>query len=264
MVATTLRIASYNMLADSYIAAGRYPRTEPALLAPATRLPAVVDRVRGLRADIVCLQEVEAHAFALLDKALSAIGFAGMLALKSNGKPDGCAIFLRGDKVRLTRQDTVHFNDQTEDARQSGHLAQIVTVDTDIGPLRIANTHIKWDRDDKPPGEHVGERQIIELLDLCSPPPDVPVIVCGDFNAAPDSRLVLRMLAARFRDAYAAAPQATCNPNGRAKRIDFLFAAPELNCTAEAIPTVGDGTPLPGPGEPSDHLPLCVLVAAGG
>src|SRR5262249_27547845 len=55
----SLRIASYNILADSYIQRTFFPRTPSEILDPSRRYPTLAARVAGLAADVLCLQEVD-------------------------------------------------------------------------------------------------------------------------------------------------------------------------------------------------------------
>jgi endonuclease/exonuclease/phosphatase family metal-dependent hydrolase len=257
-----LRIASYNLLADSYIDRHRYAHVDPARLQPARRHPALLARIEALDADILCLQEVEADVYRRLEAGLAARGYSGLYAAKLHGKPDGCAAFVRRPRVQLRRHSAAYYRDGAGPDGRSGHLALDLRLESDIGPLRVLGTHLKWDTHEGAAGQHVGERQAAELARMLAgaDPRDGPPVVCGDLNATADSRLLASLLGAGLRDPYATAPQPTCNPHQRVKRVDYILLAPGLVGTAEPLPPIGDLTPLPGPGEPSDHLPVSVLV----
>ena len=63
------------------------------------------------------------------------------------------------------------------------------------------------------------------------------------------------MQEAGFRFSHAGCrPVATCNPNRRAKMIDYLFHDGALRAEPFALPAVDDDTPLPSPDQPSDHV----------
>ncbi len=69
------KVASYNILADSYINPAWYPGTDAELLDPAHRHPALVERIARMAADVICLQEVESDVFCrglFLERANSA------------------------------------------------------------------------------------------------------------------------------------------------------------------------------------------------
>jgi endonuclease/exonuclease/phosphatase family metal-dependent hydrolase len=87
-------------------------------------------------------------------------------------------------------------------------------------------------------------------------------VVCGDLNARPDSKLVKRILARGLRDGYAGLGEAfTCNANGEAKRIDFLFHTASLSAVPLPLRTIDDVTVLPSAEEPSDHLAIGAAVS---
>lgn len=248
----TLRIATYNVLADTYVRPAWYPHTPAELLAAGARYDGLIDRVLGLDADVVCMQEVERPFLTALRRRVSPLGYRVELANKAGGRPDGCATISR---LPLADSWFLHYHDDTP---PSGHVALAVSLIQGPRRLTIVNTHVRWNPPDKRSRAHIGVRQLEELVDeLRARGPLDDVIVCGDFNATPDSDVVGRLLAAGFRDAFAALPDAyTCNPNQTAKRIDYLFYGPGLTATPRPLPAIDDHTPLPSRTEPSDHLPV--------
>ena len=75
-------VATWNILATAYIRREFYPKTPRHVLDPAWRVPALVCRAAALAVDILCLQEVEALAFAALQEGLAGAGYTGMHVLK--------------------------------------------------------------------------------------------------------------------------------------------------------------------------------------
>jgi mRNA deadenylase 3'-5' endonuclease subunit Ccr4 len=260
-MALSLSIASYNVLADSYIKPQWYPNVDPEVLRWDRRKFALAERVARLDADIVCLQEVEADAYALLERSLAAKGYNGVYAKKGAGKPDGCAMFFREAGLRFAGADTFYYHDGRLDVPDSGHLALIVSFECEWGVIRVATTHLRWGQDNKPAEEHIGYRQIQELIDERFKPDQAAYaqmayawIICGDLNAQSGDPVVRELLSNGFVDAYASREQATCNPNGRAKRIDYIFHTPNLLAEPVRLMEIDDLTPLPSADEPSDHL----------
>jgi endonuclease/exonuclease/phosphatase family metal-dependent hydrolase len=217
------------VLADAYVRASYYPRSDPALLRRGARTRAIVDHIARDGADVFCLQEVEA---ALITAARTRLAGWDIRYEQKPGKPDGCAICSR---VPASDVRALVYGDG------SGHLALLATV----GERRIATTHIKWD----PPGtlQRFAIRQARELVAAR------PDIACGDFNFEPDDEALRIFLDAAFTDPGGTA---TCNPNGRAKRIDYILVRGAANALP-AIP-VADDAPLPSPDMPSDHVPIAV------
>jgi endonuclease/exonuclease/phosphatase family metal-dependent hydrolase len=84
--------------------------------------------------------------------------------------------------------------------------------------------------------------------------------VCGDFNAQPGDPLVRAFAEAGLLDAYEGRHQPTCNANGKAKAIDFLFHSRALRAQPDRLPELDDRTPMPSETEPSDHLPIAARL----
>jgi len=70
----SFRVATYNVLATAYLGKGDYSAVPAELLDPAWRVPALVRHVAGLKADVLCLQEVEAEVFEALTAELEPLG----------------------------------------------------------------------------------------------------------------------------------------------------------------------------------------------
>jgi endonuclease/exonuclease/phosphatase family metal-dependent hydrolase len=250
-------VASYNVLADSYVKPDRYPGVPPGLLDPRHRTVALVRHVAALAADVVCLQEVEEGAYTALADVLAPAGYAGYRLQKGAGKPDGCATFVRAAAFDVQGLREVRYADGQGSAADSGHVALLHLLAQAGRPVGVANTHLKWDRRETPADRRFGPRQIRQLLDeiqalaaRCR-----TWVVCGDFNATADSDVVRALTAAGFVDAYRGKEgQRTAVTNDRAKRIDFLFHTPDLVARPSDLPPLDDRTLLPSPEQPSDHL----------
>ena len=260
----SLRLTSYNVLAAAYATRRLYPSVDAELMRWSRRAQAIVARIVALAPDVACLQEVESATWRSLEGAFAAAGWRGVFAAKGGGRPDGCALLWRGDVLRFAAHEVLHYGDGEAGAEASGHVALIVDFETMHGPLRIADTHLRWQAVTAPTEAHIGFRQARELVDRCAAmtPPAFATVVCGDFNAPPESDIAAMFRAHGFVDAYAPAPQPTCNPHRRATRIDYIFAAPSLQATPEPIPAIDGNTPLPSATEPSDHLPITARLTA--
>lgn len=237
-----LAVVSWNILADAYIRRSYYPRSAPAALAAAPRRALLVRRIGELTtdADVLCLQEVERPAFVAIEAALGD-AFTGRWMRKGAGKPDGCATFVRRAHA-IDAVEELRYSDRSE------HVALIVRV----GGVRIANTHIKWDQPDTAAADRYALRQTAELLAALRE----PAIACGDFNVIDSDEVVTRILAAGYRDAHATGGAPTCVTNGRARRIDYLFATAGLTATPMAVTPLVDELAVPSETEPSDHVPV--------
>jgi mRNA deadenylase 3'-5' endonuclease subunit Ccr4 len=250
-------VASWNILATAYIRREWYPRTPRRFLDPSWRLPAVAKHALALDADILCLQEVEASAYDAIDRVLAPAGYAGSHAPKGNGRPDGCAIFFRRGRFNLEHTSRLAYSDGAG-GPDSGHILQLLILEQDGRRLALGNTHLKWD----PPGAEAssrwGYRQAklaVAALDEAAGSADR--ILCGDLNVTPESDVAALLTEAGFDYAHRGLQDVrTCNSNGQARLIDYLFFRGSLLATPLPTDIVEDMTPLPSSGQPSDHVPL--------
>jgi mRNA deadenylase 3'-5' endonuclease subunit Ccr4 len=251
-------ISSYNILADSYANPQWYAHVDQEVLRWDKRKLALAKRIERFNTDIVCLQEVEADAFAEFELGLGAKGYTGIYVRKGGGRPDGCAMFFRQTGLRFAHSETIYYRDGLGEDQDSGHLALVCSFESDWGIIDIATTHLRWDREDKSPEEHIGYRQMKELLTdhFNLDQSAYAWIICGDLNVQSDSAVIEELISSGFVDAYLDHEQATCNPNRRAKRIDYIFHTAGLRAKPERLMEIDDYTPLPSAAEPSDHLAL--------
>lgn len=151
----------------------------------------------------------------------------------------------------------LHYADGRGLSPDSGYVAVILLLEREGRVVGIANTHLKWDAPGTPLEARWGYRQITQLLtELPALDPTCRSwIIGGDFNATPDSAVVRALDRDGFMDAYQDRNHlATCNSNGKAKRIDYLFHTTDLIAEPDDLPTINDRTPLPSPEQPSDHF----------
>ncbi|MGE5185070.1 MAG: endonuclease/exonuclease/phosphatase family protein [Acidobacteriota bacterium] len=229
-----MRLLSWNVLADSYIRASYYPRSEPALLRRGARTAAIVEALANDPADVGCLQEVEPALVAAIRVRLPGweLRFAG-----KRGKPDGVAMLARASAL----------DDVTTLELAGGFVALLATIDG----LRVATTHLRWDPPGTPPDARWAIRQARALAAAA------PDVICGDLNVEPGDDALALLLDAGYVDPGGTP---TANPNGRAKRIDYILVRGRA-ATALPAPPVADDTPLPSRDMPSDHVPIAATIA---
>jgi mRNA deadenylase 3'-5' endonuclease subunit Ccr4 len=242
-------IITWNILADTYIRPAYYPNSSAAALDPAKRRALLLERIAKLHADVLCLQEVERHAFDTITRTMP--GFDGYWIQKGGGRPDGCATLVARDlSVEEVRE--LRYTDGSD------HVALIVRIDG----LFVVNTHLKWDPPATLPGARYGLRETDELLGaLRERVNGSRTVVCGDFNVTADDEVVARFIRCGYRDTHEAEDAATCVTNGRARRIDFQLAGSDIDTRPLAVPALTHGAVLPSTTEPSDHVPVGVVIA---
>ena len=259
-MASSFRLATWNILATSYIRPEFYPGTPPSVLDPERRIPAIVQHAAALDVDILCLQEVERPVFAALKAALAQSGYSGVFVPKDGGRPDGCATFLRTSVCDLLTEQRIVYAD-------SGHIGQLLVLNVSGTRVSLMNTHFKWDPPQTPPDRQIGLRQAtLALAALQQEESSTGIqIICGDFNATPDSALVDCLIQAGFDYTHRSCANAfTCNSNRRPKLIDYVFFRGPARAEPEPLLPIDGLTPLPSLEQPSDHLPLVARIYAGG
>ena len=250
-----MRIVSWNVLADCYVRASYYPRTDPALLRPGARTAAILDFIAAEPADVFCLQEVEPGLFAAALERLA--GWALHFESK-RGRPDGCALLARPG-VALTAVGALVFADGAPDRKDSGHIALLALAHVAGRPVGIANTHLRWDAPGTPDASRWAVRQVNALRRhfLASAH---PWVLCGDLNLEADDSVYAMLLNFGLVDPAADTHPPTANPNGRARRIDYVLHTPELSVVPLPVDAIDDATALPSPAMPSDHVPVGVHI----
>jgi endonuclease/exonuclease/phosphatase family metal-dependent hydrolase len=256
MTTTKFSTATYNVLAQCHIRADRYPSSPPEALEADKRRRALLERLDGLPVDLLCLQEVEPDLFDLLRARLDA-SHQGAFAPRGSGR-EGSALFARRSVFAWDGHEVLSFAAQR---RRDRELALIARLTVAGRPLHVAVTHLAWQPQDTAPAEHVGRRQIAELLDRRdAAPADSTWIVAGDFNAISQSVVLeeayRRGLAESCRTQR---PWDTTAINRRPRKTDYLlFSEGRLEPDPGILPRLTRATVMPSLTEPSDHLPLRV------
>jgi mRNA deadenylase 3'-5' endonuclease subunit Ccr4 len=251
-------VATYNVLASAYIQRAWYRRTPALALTPAWRVPALVQHISKLGADIICLQEVEPEIFVALRTTLGERGYGGQYARKLARRPDGVALFYRREILELLSARVLAYTDGAG-APDSGYVASIALLRSADGILGIINTHLIWDAPGTAPAAQIGLRQARQLLteyEGCAADAR-GWIVSGDLNVTPQSEILALMEQAGFRYAHCDLPDVyTCNVGAKARLIDYLFHSAKFYATPLAPTRIDDKTILPSASEPSDHVAL--------
>lgn len=250
---------SYNVLATAYIQRAWYPRTPALVLDPAWRVPALVQHISKLNADLFCLQEIEPETFVALRTFLGERGYGGEYARKLAGRPEGLAIFYRRTSFDWVSSRIVAYADGAEVAHDTGYIAQRVMLRNRGRTLGVINTHLTWDSPNTAREARHGLRQAQQCLaEYQNSAGDAGAwIISGDFNVTPESEIVALALQAGLQYAHGdRAGLFSCNIGGSARLIDYLFYSPALNAEAAVLSQIDDQTLLPSAEEPSDHIAI--------
>jgi endonuclease/exonuclease/phosphatase family metal-dependent hydrolase len=203
------------------------------------RQPAIAETLRHLDADVVALQEVWDSASGVGQPAALA-GALGYHHVFAAGFDAGDALFGNAILSRWPIASSTTCSLPSTSTTEEFRVALRVDVDGPRGPFEVYTTHLNWRYDES----HVRQAQVRALTEFVAESKDrrYPPILCGDFNAEPDSDEV-RMLTGRatvpvprlvFIDAWDVAgdgPGYTwCNDNPFAardleadRRIDYVL-----------------------------------------
>ncbi|HUP44941.1 MAG TPA: endonuclease/exonuclease/phosphatase family protein [Thermoanaerobaculia bacterium] len=217
-------------------------------------LERVASLIRESAADIVLLQEVDRHTarsgnvdqLAVLMRRTGMHGAFGK-SLDYQGGDYGIATLSRWP---IGRQEIVPLRTEPPQPRAGGsvepRIAFLTVIESPYGPLTVFNTHFDASR------EETYRLQETEAL-LTRIRAVEPLLVGGDFNAEPRSRVHARLVGAGLRDAWLECGRGdgrTFSAATPVKRIDYLFLRGGATCTTARVLRT----------EASDHLPLVVTI----
>jgi mRNA deadenylase 3'-5' endonuclease subunit Ccr4 len=252
-------VATYNVLAGAYAHRGWYRRTPAIVLTPEWRVPALARHIAGLNADLICLQEVEPPVVGRLKAEIGRLGYNVHYARNGAGRPDGLAIFYREESFTAMSATRLVFRDGGGVAPDSGYIALIGLFRIEDRLLGVINTHLQWDAPGIPREERRGCRQARELQGEYRKLESSATgwILAGDLNDTPESELAAMMRDTGLDYAHRElGDPATCNVNGQARMIDYLYHSSALRAEPEAPRLIDKHTILPCAEEPSDHVAL--------
>jgi endonuclease/exonuclease/phosphatase family metal-dependent hydrolase len=209
-------------------------------------LARIAELIKREQADIVALQEVDKGVArtARRDLAAELVALTGMTAVFSNnfhfqGGEYGNAV--------LTKFPVKHCTNRHYQMLRTGEQRGVLQLTLDVHGREVVfmNTHIDYRPDDAERWLNVGE---IELLGRQYE--GKPIILCGDFNDTPGSRIHAR-LAETFVDAWAEAGSGyglTIPVLSPRKRIDYIWLSKDCGFRTVEIHVSNS--------EASDHLPV--------
>ncbi len=186
------RVMSYNLLADSHAWKYRnelYRGIHDSILSWRRRLRGIVQEVKALRPDVLCLQECE--DFHGIAAALAGCGYTGLHAPRAGGRTDGSSVFYRTSVFRCAAFEAVDFTDF--DLRENAAaVACLVPADPNAKPVIVGCVHLLFNprRGDRKLGQL---RVLVERVEAMRGEyvgaVEPHAMLVGDFNAEPDSPL---------------------------------------------------------------------------
>ncbi|NWR75770.1 ANGE2 protein, partial [Centropus unirufus] len=187
-------ILSQNLLEDnSYL----YKHCRKHLLIWAYRFPNILQEIKQLDADVLCLQEVQDdHYRTEIKSSLESLGYHCEYKMRTGRKPDGCAICFKTSKFSLISSNPVEFFRRDIPLLDRDNVGLVLLLQPRFhcktnAVLCIANTHLLYN-------PRRGDIKLTQLAMLLAEIASValqkdgtfcPVIICGDFNSIPGSPL---------------------------------------------------------------------------
>ena len=259
----TIRILSYNILANIYIKPEYYPGADHSFLEWHIRKKYLFDYILKFKADIICLQEYEDLE---LKAWFTQYGYQSIIYIDQNHSKVGLAIFYLADKLELVSAEKTKLAD-------SQQAAIIAKFNNGHKEFIIINTKIRWVPQEIQKTTYAGYQQIKWLLlsklpmfvkDSNSIAPTAghdttgEIIICGDFNADHHGSIYQLFMQHNLQDIFRDNPYNTVKANNQANRVDFCFASSNLKYLAVNITGLNNQDIVPSATIPSDHLPLIV------
>jgi endonuclease/exonuclease/phosphatase family metal-dependent hydrolase len=218
----------------------------------------IISVIKSCDADVIALQEVDSHRYQSRGHAQAEL-IADVLSMSHhyyaisdwNGEQYGLAILSRFP-IEHVKSD--HLTPLNAAMCCEARGAMWVRIETPMGPVNLINTHFGLRQKER-------QRQAEILLSddwIGGISTDEPVLLCGDFNAGPRSR-VYNTLAQRLVDVQRYTrkprPKATFASIFPIVRIDHIFASRHFDIRSVSQPRT------PTAKVASDHLPVCVELS---
>lgn len=239
----------------------------------------ILEEIVTYRPDILCLQEVD-HFFDTFQPVLSRMGYqctflpkpwSPCLDVQHNNGPDGCALFFLKDRFQLVSSNNIRLTALSLKTNQVA-IAETLQCNETGRLLCIAVTHLKartgWERFRSDQGSN-----LLQNLQDITQGANIPLIICGDFNAEPTEDVYKHFASSSLNlnsaykllshDGQSEPPYTSwkIRPSGEScHTLDYIwYSQNALNVVAAlGMPTEEQIGPnrLPSFNYPSDHLSL--------
>lgn len=203
-------VMSWNILADGLAQNGGFS-VEPSLLTWEFRWPRIVQEIRCVSPDILCLMEANMYEDISTTLHQYVLLFAPKLssaALNATTPSDGCMVLLRRSRFTILQVKVCYLTDPTLAAlsNQNAILVHVKDAQTEQ-TLLVVTSHLKAKGGVK--NAELRNNQVKEILReisafLANVDEDIPVIFCGDFNGSPTEPLYKSILLSplKFKSVY--------------------------------------------------------------
>ncbi|NWJ06871.1 ANGE2 protein, partial [Crypturellus undulatus] len=192
-------VMSYNILSQNLLEDNShlYKHCHQPLLIWSYRFPNILQEIKQLDADVLCLQEVqEDHYRTEIKSSLESLGYHCEYKMRTGRKPDGCAICFKTSKFSLISSSPVEFFRRDIPLLDRDNVGLVLLLQPRLhcktsAAVCIANTHLLYN-------PRRGDIKLTQLAMLLAEIASVacqkdgtfcPIIICGDFNSVPGSPL---------------------------------------------------------------------------
>ncbi|NWV23763.1 ANGE2 protein, partial [Origma solitaria] len=192
-------VMSYNILSQNLLEDNShlYKHCRQRLLFWTYRFPNILQEIKELDADVLCLQEVqEDHYRTEIKSSLESLGYHCEYKMRTGRKPDGCAICFKTSKFSLISSNPVEFFRRDIPLLDRDNVGLVLLLRPRFhckanAAICIANTHLLYN-------PRRGDIKLTQLAMLLAEIASVarqkdgsfcPIIICGDFNSVPGSPL---------------------------------------------------------------------------
>lgn len=163
----------------------------------------ILEEILTYRPDIVCLQEVD-HYYDTFQPVMASLGYQSSfcpkpcspcLDVSGNNGPDGCALFFSRERFRLLHTNHLRLSAM---ALKTNQVAVVATLQCQVTGrvFCVAVTHLKarsgWETFRGAQGANL--LQQLKAILSAQQDENVPLFVCGDFNAEPGEEVYRRFM----------------------------------------------------------------------
>lgn len=196
----TFKIMSYNVLAQELLErhAYLYQYHNRNAIEWQQRWFTLLNELKQLNADILCLQEVQLSHVENYYNQLHQLGYKSIFKRRTGERTDGCAIYYKSSIFKLVEFATVEFNQYQIKVLNRDNvaiIAKFAPVNNTKNEFVVATTHLLYNR--RREDVRLAQTQVLlsEIDRIAYKPNEnrtskkdhLPVILTGDFNFSPES-----------------------------------------------------------------------------
>lgn len=200
----TFTIMSYNVLAQELLEEHPFLYTyhNPNALKWDQRWYSILEEIKFHKAEILCLQEVQASHLDQYNEDLGKLGYKGVYKQRTGIRGDGCAIYYKESVFNLVEHVTIEFNQPNIPVLDRDNIAIVAKFapnNNAENEFVVATTHLLYNR--RREDVRLAQTQVL-LTEIdriaykfdprrSTDTDHLPVIITGDFNTTPGSPVYL-------------------------------------------------------------------------